>query len=47
MCELALVRVMRAEVCVQAELIGVVGHAVPDDCIRLGSLVRDGDAAPG
>ena len=37
--------VLRAEVSVQPELVRVVRHAVPDDSVRLSSLVRDRDAA--
>ena len=40
-----LVGVLRAEVSVQPELVRVVRHAVPDDSVRLSSLVRDRDAA--
>jgi hypothetical protein len=41
----SLVVVLRAEVSVQPELVRVIRHAVPDYSVRLGSLVRDRDAA--
>jgi hypothetical protein len=40
-------RVLRAEVCVEAELVRVVLHAIPDDGVRFGCFVRDRDAGGG
>ena len=39
-----LMRVLRAEVGMEAELVRVVLHSVPDDGVRFGCLVRDRDA---